>query len=247
MRPGCLFFALITTLGVSLLLGHSFAQQERQPRQRGNDGPPPRSFPNDRQGRGPDRRFDQRGPDNSLGDRDAEFRARMMKALPIIVALDTNKNGRISKSEMANAAKALRTLDKDKNGKLTREEYETDFRILFGGGGPGGPPGFGGQGFGGPGAGEQRGGRDRDRRPQNSGRPDRPQRDGSPQQPGPTGNSDLVSRIMARDSNKDGKITMDEMPDFLKDRLKSIDSNKNGTIERSEVESFAKRFQSPRQ
>ena len=58
-------------------------------------------------------------------------------------------------------------------------------------------------------------------------------------------NNDLVSRIMARDTNKDGKITKDEMPDFLKDRLKSIDSNRNGTIERSEVENFAKRFQSP--
>lgn len=52
---------------------------------------------------------------------------------PILVALDADKDGELSASEIENAAKALKTLDKNKDGKLTREELRPEGR-----GGPGG-------------------------------------------------------------------------------------------------------------
>jgi EF hand len=41
---------------------------------------------------------------------------------PIIAALDTNRDGVIDESEIANASAALRTLDKNGDGKLTIDE-----------------------------------------------------------------------------------------------------------------------------
>jgi hypothetical protein len=42
--------------------------------------------------------------------------------LPIIAALDANKDGIIDEAEIANAPAALRTLDKNGDGKLTMDE-----------------------------------------------------------------------------------------------------------------------------
>ncbi len=41
---------------------------------------------------------------------------------PVIVALDTNKDGTIDAAELANAPAALKTLDKNNDGKLTEDE-----------------------------------------------------------------------------------------------------------------------------
>ena len=43
----------------------------------------------------------------------------MMSFLPVLVALDADKDGEISSSEMENAVAALKTLDKNKDGKLS--------------------------------------------------------------------------------------------------------------------------------
>lgn len=42
---------------------------------------------------------------------------------PLVLALDTNKDGVIDASEIANAPAALKTLDKNGDGQLTRDEY----------------------------------------------------------------------------------------------------------------------------
>jgi hypothetical protein len=68
-----------------------------------------------------------------------------MKFLPVLVALDTDKNGEISADEIANAATSLKTLDKNGDGKLTEEEVRPN------GPPPGGGPGGGRGGQGGPG------------------------------------------------------------------------------------------------
>ena len=60
-----------------------------------------------------------------------------MKFLPVLIALDADKNGEISADEIANATTALKTLDKNSDGKLTEEELR-----------PNGPPPGGGQGGG---------------------------------------------------------------------------------------------------
>ena len=72
---------------------------------------------------------------------------RMMAMMPIIKALDADKNGEISMAEIENAVAALKTLDKNKDGSLSMEEIMPDPATMFGGGrgGRGGPGGPGGQ------------------------------------------------------------------------------------------------------
>ena len=56
---------------------------------------------------------------------------------PIIAALDTDKDGVISASEIANAPASLKTLDKNNDGQLTRDELRPPKPPK---GGPGGGP-----------------------------------------------------------------------------------------------------------
>lgn len=58
---------------------------------------------------------------------------------PVITALDTNQDGIISASEIADAPAALKTLDKNSNGKLTPDECSPPRA-----GNSGGPVGMGG-------------------------------------------------------------------------------------------------------
>lgn len=51
----------------------------------------------------------------------------MMQRLPIMLALDTDKDGSLSVSEIENAAKSLAKLDKDGDGILSPEELRPDF------------------------------------------------------------------------------------------------------------------------
>ena len=55
--------------------------------------------------------------------------------LPVMQALDADKNGELSTEEIENAVAALKALDKDKNGKLTEDEMLPDFSQMMGGGG----------------------------------------------------------------------------------------------------------------
>lgn len=41
---------------------------------------------------------------------------------PLLLALDTNKDGKLDATEIANAAKALKSLDKNGDGELTQDE-----------------------------------------------------------------------------------------------------------------------------
>jgi len=109
----------------------------RGPRDQGFGGPG---------GRGPGRDF---GPPN----------------IPLLIALDTDKNGEISGDEIENATAALKTLDKNNDGKLTRDELRPRFD---------GPPRGGRENAGPPrdgrGPREGRGGR-----PDGAGRRDKPE------------------------------------------------------------------------
>ena len=68
--------------------------------------------------------------------------------VPIITALDADKDGKISTQEMANAASALATLDKNSDGFLDRDEIMPARRERGGRGGRGGPGQGQGQGQG---------------------------------------------------------------------------------------------------
>ena len=51
---------------------------------------------------------------------------------PIILALDIDKDGIVSATEMKNATQSLLALDKNQDGKLDRNEMARQFRILQG-------------------------------------------------------------------------------------------------------------------
>ncbi len=82
----------------------------------------------------------------------------MMRSMPIMVALDKDKNGEISKEEIEGAVAALKTLDKNKDGKISMEEMMPDLSQMGGGRGEDGADGSAGRGGAGGRGGEGRGG-----------------------------------------------------------------------------------------
>jgi Ca2+-binding EF-hand superfamily protein len=54
---------------------------------------------------------------------------------------------------------------------------------------------------------------------------------------------DMVQRMMANDKNNDGKITKDELPEFMQQMMSRLDTNEDGAIDKKEVEAMAERFQ----
>jgi hypothetical protein len=54
--------------------------------------------------------------------------------------------------------------------------------------------------------------------------------------------ADFASRIMSNDKNGDGKVTKDELPDFLQRILDRADTNKDGAIDKAEAKKMAERF-----
>lgn len=64
--------------------------------------------------------------------RSGQGRQSMMQRLPVMAALDSDKDGKISQEEIANASSSLLALDKDGNGKLDSAEMQPEGG--FGGG-----------------------------------------------------------------------------------------------------------------
>lgn len=185
------------------------------------------------QGDRPERGDRDRGP----GRRGPGGRPNIMTILPIIIVLDVNKDGEISKEEMENATAALQKLDKDKNGKLTEEELRPNFGGRDGDRrGPGGPDGRG-QRDGdrrGPGGPEGRGPRDGDRGRNDGGDGDRNRNRGG----------DFLERIMKNDKNEDGKLTKEELPERMQPMFDRIDTNKDKEIDKEELIKMMERFNS---
>ncbi len=151
---------------------------------------------------------------------------------PLMLALDADKDGELSSDEIKNAATALKTLDKDEDGKLSREELRPQFAR----------PGDG-DAFRGPGSGGE--GRPGDfRRPQPGGRgPGGGGEEGGPARAGAgSRGGNFVDRIMGCDSNKDGKVSKDEMPEPMQRLLERVDTNEDGAIDRKEAEAMVERF-----
>ena len=66
-----------------------------------------------------------------------------MAMLPVMIALDTNKDGVLSEQEINNASKALLSLDKNNNRKIDAEELRPTFPSMGQGAGNNGPAGAG--------------------------------------------------------------------------------------------------------
>ncbi|TWU05510.1 EF-hand domain-containing protein [Stieleria varia] len=155
----------------------------------------------------------------------------MMRMMPVLAALDADHDGKISKSEIDNAAVALRTLDKNSDGQLTAEELRPEFPGRGPGGpegrGPGGPEGRGPEGRG-PGGPEGRG-------PGGRG-------PGGPEGRGPGGEASVegaVQRMLQMDKNNDGSLTADELPERMAAMIDRADSDGDGKLSKAELTKMA--------
>ena len=160
----------------------------------------------------------------------------MMRAMPIMAALDADKDGIISSEEIDNAVAALKSVDKNNDGKITEEEMRPSFPGRDGG--PGRPAGQPGEGRGregaeGPGreGAEGRGregaeGRGREGA-EGRGREGAEGRGGNPEE--------MLSRVMQMDKNGDGKLAMDEVGERLQSMITRADADKDGFATREEL------------
>lgn len=223
----CLTTGVLSILAVTLLASSAWAQP-----------------PGGRQGRpgGPMGGQGQGGP----GGQHAEFRPPMH---PLEMALDANKDGEISAAEIENAAAALKKLDKNGDGKLAEDELQPEGPHGFGGrgqarpsgrgrGGFGQGGGFGGPGRGGPGGGPGRGGVEQGGRPGGPGH-------GGPGGPGGPGGV-LVEQLMGFDTDKDGKITKEELSEGMRSVFEKGDTDQDGAISREEAEKLVEELGPPR-
>jgi Ca2+-binding EF-hand superfamily protein len=53
----------------------------------------------------------------------------------------------------------------------------------------------------------------------------------------------MMRMLEARDQDKDGKLSSDEIPEQMRPRLNLIDENGDGSIDKSELEKMAARMQ----
>ena len=168
---------------------------------------------------------------------------------PIVAALDANRDGKLDKAELREAAGALRNLDKNKDGQITIDELS----------GPGGQR-----------RGGERGGPSGERPPGQAGGPKGTQPGDGPRQPWILVHADeidldmngIISRdeivgeatkaFAGYDANSDGKLTAAElsgrggsrsaMGGFLKGHSKEVDRDGDGVLTRSEAIGNAERM-----
>ena len=175
-----------------------------------------------------------------------EMRMQMMsRVFPLMAALDANRDGVISESEIAGAAAALKKLDRNRDGKLTAEELRPDMSQRGGQGmRPGGPEGRGPEGRGPEGRGPEGRGPE-GRGPEGRGPEGRGPEGRGPEGRGPEGSPrpEFAGRMFeARDQNKDGVLRGDEIPQQLAERLERIDQNGDAAISREEMKKAMERM-----
>ncbi|WP_149499387.1 EF-hand domain-containing protein [Roseiconus lacunae] len=168
---------------------------------------------------------------------------QMLLRLPIVAALDADRDGEISESEISNAATALKTLDRNKDGKIDFAELRpadmgppTDERMRGRGPEGRGPEGRGPEGRGPEGRGpEGRGPEGRGPRDGDEARGRGPGmfrggdfgRGGDPTQ--------IVDRMMRQDKNDDGLLSEDELPQWMSRIVERADQNDDGKLSRDEL------------
>jgi Ca2+-binding EF-hand superfamily protein len=53
----------------------------------------------------------------------------------------------------------------------------------------------------------------------------------------------FVERMMENDKNEDGKITKEELPEFMQQMIGRFDTNEDGALDKSEIEAMGQQFQ----
>lgn len=209
-----------------------------------------------------------RGPGGAGGQDDSGGFTRVH---PVIEALDADADGVISAKEIEKAAKALKKLDKNEDGRLTEDEFRPNApaagprpsgRPPFGGSQPGaggrqpfggGQPGAGGRGFGGPGFGGGQGfgggrgfggGQGFGSSRGFGGWPGSGSGRGFGGGQGAAGDgSAMAARALDQnDENKDGKLSGDEIPAWMRQMIDRADTNDDGAIDKTELEKTFRAF-----
>ncbi len=198
------------------------SERPRRPaaREEARRGPPPGPPPEGRLGRrGPGRPGPGGPPDGfrGPGGPPGGFRGpggppegrrgpEMLLRLPVIAALDADRDGVISADEIANASAALKTLDRNQDGMIDFLEMRPSI-------GPGGPP---------------EGDRPRGERGA-EGR--EPSREGGFAR----GGEAMIDRLMERDEDGDGLLSAEEVPPFMARLVERADANEDGKLSREEL------------
>ena len=165
-------------------------------------------------------RLQENRPNGGNPEMAARGMAMMMRNSPVFRALDADEDGQLSVSEIENASKSLLKLDKNGDGILNAEEMRPDPAQMPQFAAPNGPNG--------------------------PGRPGGPGGPGAPGNPGGP-NPEMMARMFEnRDQDKDGKLSGDEIPPQMRERLTNIDTNGDGAIDKSEMEQSMRRFEAMR-
>ena len=168
------------------------------------------------------------------------------QAPPWLAIFDTDSDGEISADEIKNATASLLELDRNRDGRLTGEELRPSGGLggqgRLSGGGPGGGqqmqgqqgqrggPGGGGQGSGNTGGFGGRG--------QGGSGPSGGRRGGDPAQ----GDAAFAAQILTLDANKDGLMTLDELPGHMHDAFEIADADNNESLNEKELLVLASQF-----
>lgn len=153
-----------------------------------------------------------------------------LQSPPWLAIFDADRDGTLSKAEIANASKALLKMDVNGDGSLTPDELGLPGATM--GSRQGGMQGRGGPGQGpgpGPGSGPRQGAG--------------PGEFGGPGARG-GGNSDaaFAQELLTLDDDKDGMIQLSELPEHMHKAFAIADANQDGSLDDKERLSLAQQF-----
>lgn len=149
--------------------------------------------------------------------------------MPTFESLDANKDGKLSKDEFPEQARAFfDMIDTNKDGFIDKQESDESIRRMReqfgGGGGMGGGPGAGPGGFGGPGG------------PGGFAGP------GGFGGPGGPGGGRRGFDFADLDQNGDGKLTREEYPERIRQFFDMVDTNQDGVVDKAEFDEARRRM-----
>lgn len=170
----------------------------------------------------------------------------MFAMLPLMRALDTDKDGVISAEEIEKASESLKAIDSNKDGKLDMAELRPQPPEGADGGRFGLRGGPGDRGPEGRGPGMQPGKSPRDGDRPEGGRPEgdrpRPEGRGGDREGAPSPEA-MVKRMMeTRDADGNGTLSKSELPEPMQARFDTIDEDGNGELDAKELGKIAGRM-----